>query len=79
MRDNEKKAVTNGPDQAGLNAAGEFSKSCVPAVLLERDAAVSSLARTFDHEGFHFRLGGHRFFTKVQPHLICPIEQFDEL
>lgn len=33
--------------------------------MLEQDAQVGGIARTVEHKGYLFDLGGHRFFTKV--------------
>ena len=34
--------------------------------VLERDELVGGIARTVEHEGYRFDIGGHRFFTKVR-------------
>ena len=38
----------------------------MPSIVLEKDAVVGGLSRTVTHGGFHFDIGGHRFFTKVK-------------
>jgi protoporphyrinogen oxidase len=38
-----------------------------PAVVLEADQLVGGLARTVCVDGFRFDLGGHRFYTKIEP------------
>jgi protoporphyrinogen oxidase len=57
--------VVVGAGPAGLTAAYELGRLDVPAVVLEKGARVGGLARTENHRGFHFDMGGHRFFTKV--------------
>lgn len=36
-------------------------------MLLEKDSVVGGLSRTVNYKGYHFDIGGHRFFTKVKP------------
>ena len=60
----DRKVVIIGAGPAGLTAAYELSKHRVPAVVLERDNTVGGLARTVNHKGYLFDIGGHRFFTK---------------
>jgi protoporphyrinogen oxidase len=60
----DRKVVIIGAGPAGLTAAYELSKHSVPAVVLERDNTVGGLARTVNHKGYLFDVGGHRFFTK---------------
>ena len=55
-----------GAGPAGLTAAYELAWRGVPAVILERAAAVGGLAQTVNHKGYLFDIGGHRFFTKIQ-------------
>lgn len=59
--------VVIGAGPAGLTAAYELCKAGVPSVLLEKDAVVGGLSRTVNYKGYHFDIGGHRFFTKVKP------------
>jgi len=59
------KAVIVGGGPAGLTAAYELSKQRVPVVVLESDPDyVGGIARTVNYKGFHFDIGGHRFFSK---------------
>ena len=58
--------VIIGAGPAGLTAAYQLCKAGVPSIVLEKDAVVGGLSRTVSHEGFHFDIGGHRFFTKVK-------------
>jgi protoporphyrinogen oxidase len=57
--------VILGAGPAGLTAAYELSKHGVPATVLERDPElVGGIARTNQHRGYRFDIGGHRFFSK---------------
>jgi protoporphyrinogen oxidase len=56
-----------GAGPAGLTAAYELFKHNVAVTILEKDAAqVGGLARTVEHKGYRFDIGGHRFFSKNQ-------------
>lgn len=57
--------VIIGGGPAGLTACYQLAKESVPATVLERDAILGGIARTDVYKGFHFDIGGHRFFTKV--------------
>jgi protoporphyrinogen oxidase len=59
------RVVILGAGPAGLTAAYELSSNDVPSVVLEQDSVVGGLARTVEHEGYRFDIGGHRFYTKV--------------
>ena len=37
------------------------------ATVLEADDVVGGISRTVERDGWRFDIGGHRFFTKVQP------------
>lgn len=54
-----------GAGPAGLTAAYELTKRGIATTVLEKHDKVGGLARTENHNGYHFDLGGHRFFTKV--------------
>ena len=60
----EKHVVVVGAGPAGLTAAYELAKLGVKSVVLEKDDVVGGLARTEQYRGYHFDMGGHRFFTK---------------
>lgn len=55
--------IGGGP--AGLTAAVELCKQNVPVTVLEKDKLVGGIARTESYKGYHFDIGGHRFFTKI--------------
>jgi phytoene dehydrogenase-like protein len=50
---------------AGLTAAYELSENGADVVVLEQDRIVGGIARTVEHKGYRFDIGGHRFFSKV--------------
>jgi protoporphyrinogen oxidase len=54
-----------GAGPAGLTAALVLTRRGVPADVLEADPVVGGIARTVQHRGYRFDIGGHRFFTKV--------------
>ena len=58
--------VIIGAGPAGLTAAYELARRSVPPLVLEAGRGVGGLARTVEHDGFRFDIGGHRFFTKVR-------------
>src|SRR5262245_61651704 len=60
-----RRVVIVGGGPAGLTAAWALMKAGVPSVVLEKDAQVGGHARTIEHDGFLFDVGGHRFFTKI--------------
>jgi protoporphyrinogen oxidase len=54
-----------GAGPAGLTAAYLLSKNEVHATVLEADPVyVGGISRTATYKGFHFDIGGHRFFSK---------------
>ena len=61
----QKQVVIIGAGPAGLTAAYELAKHNLRPVVLELGDKVGGLARTENYQGFHFDMGGHRFFTKV--------------
>ncbi len=65
MEQQSYKAVIVGAGPAGLTAAYELSKNGQPVVVLEADPEyVGGISRTVKYHGFHFDIGGHRFFSK---------------
>jgi protoporphyrinogen oxidase len=55
-----------GAGPAGLTAAYALGRRGVRVQVLEADATVGGLARTVEHNGYRFDIGGHRFFTRVR-------------
>jgi protoporphyrinogen oxidase len=54
-----------GAGPAGLTAAYLLSKKKVAVTVLEADPVyVGGISRTATYKGFHFDIGGHRFFSK---------------
>src|SRR3954465_773564 len=54
-----------GAGPAGLTAAYLLSKNKVDVTVLEADPVyVGGISRTSTYKGFHFDIGGHRFFSK---------------
>ncbi len=59
--------VIIGAGPAGLTASYELMKHDVSTTVIERDPTyVGGLARTVEHKGYRFDIGGHRFFSKNQ-------------
>src|SRR5258707_14063250 len=62
------KVVIIGAGPAGLTAGYLLSKNDVDVVVLEADPVyVGGISRTATYNGFHFDIGGHRFFSKSKP------------
>src|SRR5208282_3226963 len=56
-----------GAGPAGLTAGYLLSKAKVPVTILEADPEyVGGIARTARYKGYHFDIGGHRFFSKAK-------------
>ena len=77
----EPSVVIIGAGPAGLTAAFELVKAGRTSTVLEATDMVGGISRTVERDGWRFDLGGHRFFTKVQPvedlwHEILPDEDF---
>ncbi|MFN3927333.1 MAG: GtrA family protein [Pseudanabaenaceae cyanobacterium] len=54
-----------GAGPAGLSAAYQLSKAGYPVKVIERDAIVGGLAKSFRWHEFIVDFGPHRFFTKI--------------
>jgi protoporphyrinogen oxidase len=59
--------VIIGAGPAGLTAAYLLAKAGVKPIVLEADDIVGGISRTAQYKGFRFDIGGHRFFTKIEP------------
>ncbi|MBW4523142.1 MAG: FAD-dependent oxidoreductase [Scytolyngbya sp. HA4215-MV1] len=55
--------VVLGGGLAGLVAARELLRKGCRVTLIEKNAEVGGLARTFEQDGFRFDIGGHRFHS----------------
>ncbi|HKG62262.1 MAG TPA: NAD(P)/FAD-dependent oxidoreductase [Pyrinomonadaceae bacterium] len=66
MRNPFTKVVIIGAGPAGLTAAYQLCKAGIRSLILEKDRVVGGIARTVNYKGYHFDIGGHRFFTKVK-------------
>ncbi len=63
MRQESVAIIGAGP--AGLTAAYLLAKKQVPVTVLEADPTyVGGISRTARYNGYHFDIGGHRFFSK---------------
>jgi protoporphyrinogen oxidase len=61
----KKNVAIIGAGPAGLTAAYLLSKNDVSVTVLEADPVyVGGISRTATYQGFHFDIGGHRFFSK---------------
>lgn len=59
------RVVVIGAGPAGLTASYLLSKAGVAVTVLEADPVyVGGISRTARYKGFHFDIGGHRFFSK---------------
>jgi len=59
--------VIIGAGPAGLTASYELMKHGIPSTVIEKGPTyVGGLARTVEHKGYRFDIGGHRFFSKNQ-------------
>jgi protoporphyrinogen oxidase len=65
--DRRRDVVVIGAGPAGLTAAYDLALRGFSPTVLEQGAIVGGLARTESYRGFHFDMGGHRFFTKSAP------------
>jgi protoporphyrinogen oxidase len=61
----DRKVIILGAGPAGLTAAYSLAHSGVRSVVVEKDSLVGGLSRTVNYRGYHFDIGGHRFFTKA--------------
>jgi protoporphyrinogen oxidase len=61
------RVVIVGAGPAGLTAAYQLAKAGYRPTVLEGDDIVGGISRTAQYKGFRFDIGGHRFFTKIEP------------
>lgn len=62
----EEQTVIVGGGPAGLTAAYELIRHGRKPILFEKIDKVGGIARTENYKGFHFDMGGHRFYTKSE-------------
>ena len=65
--DPNRPVVVAGAGPAGLTAAYKLVQAGDEVVVAESDDVVGGISRTVERGGWRFDIGGHRFFTKVQP------------
>ena len=56
-----------GAGPAGLTAAHVLARRGVRGTVFEAAGCVGGLARTVEFDGYRMDMGGHRFFTKLEP------------
>ena len=59
--------VIIGAGPGGLTPAYLLAKRGIKVTVLEADDMVGGISRTAQYNGYRFDIGGHRFFTKIQP------------
>ncbi|MFQ5679996.1 MAG: NAD(P)-binding protein, partial [Gemmatimonadota bacterium] len=59
--------VVIGAGPAGLTAGYLLAQRGAKVRVFEADQTVGGISRTVEYEGFRFDIGGHRFFTKLDP------------
>jgi protoporphyrinogen oxidase len=64
MKNNPVVIIGAGP--AGLAAAYELTRQDIRPIVFEKSDQVGGIARTETYKGYHFDIGGHRFYTKIK-------------
>ena len=64
MSQRTREVVILGAGPSGLSAGYRLSESGIDVLVVERQSRVGGLAKTIEHQGYRFDLGGHRFFTR---------------
>ncbi len=62
----DRRFIVLGAGPAGLTAAYELTKYGFRPIVLEKADKVGGISRTESFHGYHFDMGGHRFFTKSE-------------
>ena len=60
-------AAVLGAGPAGLTSAWVLARAGRQATVLEADGIVGGISKTVEFNGYRFDLGGHRFYTKLEP------------
>jgi protoporphyrinogen oxidase len=61
----QQRVIIIGAGPAGLTAAYQSLKHSLRPIVLETGDKVGGIARTEQHNGYRFDVGGHRFYTKI--------------
>jgi protoporphyrinogen oxidase len=61
------RVVIIGAGPGGLTAAYLLAKQGFAVTVVEADDTVGGISRTVQYKGYRFDIGGHRFFTKIEP------------
>ncbi len=64
IHEGEDTAIVIGAGPAGLAAGAELLRQGVKPLVLEGDNIIGGISRTQNYKGYHFDMGGHRFYTK---------------
>ena len=62
----QESAVVIGAGPGGLACADELLRHGIRPIVLEKAGMPGGLARTEVYKGYHFDIGGHRFYTKMR-------------
>ena len=76
-----RRSWSSAPARPGSPPRSSSTSTASASTVLEADDVVGGISRTVERDGWRFDIGGHRFFTKVQPvedlwHEILPDEDF---
>ena len=61
-----RQVIIIGGGPSGLTAGYELTKEGIHPLIFERLDKVGGISRTENYKGYHFDMGGHRFFSKSQ-------------